>query len=165
MRRCWKKETSGPPEVVKCCCLLALMGDDCASWWLSFHVECPENDLCAVGDARNRLLGLEAVWSNDAKYVRFRWPELPLLEPTASENKGALRGELINVFVGYGRSDALEEESDRTSPSHRRFRRISSSSFGSMESSVRSSQPCFVLNCARARRFCSRRAICGEKKD
>lgn len=49
--------------------------------------------------------------------MRLRCPELPLLEPTASENKGALRGELISVLVGYGRSDALDEESERTSPS------------------------------------------------
>lgn len=28
IRRCWKKETSGPPDVVKCCCRLGLRGDD-----------------------------------------------------------------------------------------------------------------------------------------
>jgi len=61
---------------------------------------------------------------------------------------------------GYGRSDALDDESERTSVgSARRFLRSSSSTLGSMESSVRSSQPCLVLNFARARRFCKRRAI------
>ena len=57
----------------------------------------------------------------------------------------------------------LEEESERTSPSKMRRRR-SSSTFGSMMSSVRSSQPCFVLNCANARRPCSLRAIYREEK-
>lgn len=37
LRAPWKKETSGPVDVVKCCCRLGLIGDDCASWWLSFH--------------------------------------------------------------------------------------------------------------------------------
>jgi hypothetical protein len=40
------------------------------------------------------------VMSKDAVYVRFRWPELPLLEPIASENRGALSGELISALVG-----------------------------------------------------------------
>ena len=91
--------------------------------------------------------------------MRFRWPVLPLLDPMASEKKGAFRGELMRAPLGYGRSDALDEESESMSPSARRLRRISSSSFGSIESRVRSSQPCLVLNCARARRFWSRRAI------
>lgn len=92
--------------------------------------------------------------------MRLRCPVLPLLEPTASENRGALRGELMSARDGYGRSDALDDESERTSVgSVKRFLRISSSTFGSMESSVRSSQPCLVLNFARARRFCKRRAI------
>ena len=30
--RCWKKDTSGPAEVVKCCCRRGLMGEDCANW-------------------------------------------------------------------------------------------------------------------------------------
>lgn len=67
MRRERKKETSGPADVVKCCCLRGLMGEDCASWWFSFQVAEYANDLCAVGEPRNRLLGLEAVLSNDAK--------------------------------------------------------------------------------------------------
>lgn len=107
-----------------------------------------------MGEARKRLLGLEVVWSKEAIYVRLRWPELPLLEPTASENSGALSGELMSAFVGYGKSEALEEESERTSPSYSFLRRISSSILGSIESRARSSQPCLVLNCARARRFC-----------
>lgn len=53
----------------------------------------------------------------------------------------------------------LEEESDSTSASGRRFLRTSSI-LGSMWSSVRSSQPCFVLKWAKAKRPCSLRAIC-----
>jgi hypothetical protein len=93
------------------------MGDDCASWWLAFQLVVAEKDLCAVGDMRKRLPGLDEFWSKEATYVRLRWPELPLLEPTASENKGALRGELMSALVGYAMSDALEEESESTSPS------------------------------------------------
>lgn len=112
-----------------------------------------------MGDKRNRLLGLDEMASNEAKYERLRWPVLPLLDPMASENSGALSGELMRILEGYGKSETLDEESERTSPSTSRFLRISSSSLGSIESSVRSSQPCLVLNCARARRFCNRRAI------
>jgi hypothetical protein len=156
-------ETFGPAEVVKCCCRLGLMGEDCASWWCSFQDVWPVvKDRCAVGEALNRLLGLDNVWSNEAMYVRLRWPVLPLLEPIASEKKGALRGELIRVLEGYGRSEALDDESDMVSPSRILFRRISSSIFGSMVSSVRSSQPCLVLNCARASLFWRRRAIFGD---
>lgn len=152
--RVWKKETSGPLDVVKCCWRRGLMGEDCESWWLSFQAVWLEKDLCAVGDARKRLLGLDAIWSKDPRYVRFRWPELPLLDPMASEKRGALRGELMRVFLppGYGMSDALEEESE--SPSRARLRRISSSNLGSIVSRVSSSQPCLALNWARARRFC-----------
>lgn len=53
-----------------------------------------------MGDDRNRLVGLDMVMSNEAVYVRLRCPELPLLEVTASENRGALSGELINALVG-----------------------------------------------------------------
>lgn len=92
--------------------------------------------------------------SNEAIYVRLRWPVLPLLDPMASEKKGALSGELMRALVGYGRSEALDDESDRISPSCcMRFRRISSSILGSRVSRVRSSQPCCVLNWARASRF------------
>lgn len=93
--------------------------------------------------------------------MRFRWPVLPLLDPIASEKRGALRGELIRVLEGYGKSEALEEESDRISPSGRGIwlRRILSSNLGSILSRVRSSKPCFVLNCASARRFCNLLAI------
>lgn len=111
-----------------------------------------------MGDDRNRLVGLDMVMSNEAVYVRLRWPELPLLEVSPSENRGALSGELIRVLDGYGSSDVLDEESDRTSPSQMRRRR-SSSILGSIVSRVRSSQPCFVLNCAKAKRPCSLRAI------
>jgi hypothetical protein len=96
--------------------------------------------------------------SNEAMYVRLRWPELPLLEFTASEKRGALRGELMSVRVGYGRSEALDDESDWPSMSKAvtlvaRLRRSSSSTLGSMVSSVRSSQPCLALNWASARRL------------
>ena len=46
------------------------------------------------------MVGLDIVMSNDAVYVRLRCPELPLLEWIASENRGALSGELINVLDG-----------------------------------------------------------------
>lgn len=57
-------------------------------------------DLCGVGEVRNRFVGLDMVISNDAiLYVRLRWPVLPLLDPMASEKKGALSGELISVLL------------------------------------------------------------------
>jgi hypothetical protein len=150
-----KKEMLGPVAVVKCCCRLGLRGDELASWWWSFHGAWPAvKDRYDVGDVRNRLLGLDRVWSmsKEAMYVRLRWPVLPLLDIMASEKKGAFRGELMRALVGYGRSEALDDESERTS-SWIRFRRISSSTLGSIVSRVRSSQPCCVLNCARASRF------------
>lgn len=168
-RRVWKKDTSGPVDVVKCCWRRGLMGDDWASWWLPFQLPCPD-DLCAVGETLNRLLGLDAAASaaaataassNEAMYVRLRWPELPLLEFTASEKRGALRGELMSVLVGYGKSDALDDESECTSTSNvMRLRRSSSSTLGSMVSRERSSQPCLALNWARARRLWRCLAIC-----
>lgn len=90
--------------------------------------------------------------------MRLRWPVLPLLEPIASENRGAFKGELIKALVGYGRSEALEEESDKISPSAKRLRRraalccrSSSSYLGSITSRDRFSQPRLALNWARAR--------------
>ena len=136
-------------------------------------------DLWAVGESLKRLLGLEAAAasaaeataasSNEAMYVRLRWPELPLLEFTASEKRGALRGELISVRVGYGRSEALDDESDWPSMSKAaalvaRLRRSSSSTLGSIVSRVRSSQPCLALNWASARRLWRCLAICIEEK-
>jgi hypothetical protein len=70
---------------------------------MSFHVAWPEgNDLCAAGEPRNRLLGLDAALSKKVWYERFLCPVLPLLDPIASENigPGALRGELIRALVG-----------------------------------------------------------------
>lgn len=79
----------------------------------------------------------------------------------ASEKKGALRGDELRVARGYWKSEAeLDEVSDSMSPAEEgRWRRRCSSTFGSIKSRVRSSQPCLALNCASARRFCSLRAI------
>ena len=92
--------------------------------------------------------------------MRFLCPVLPLLDPMASENRGALSGELIRALVGYGSSEALEDESDNMSPSCSRLRRISSSNLGSIMSRVSFTRLCFVLNWAKARRFCNLLAIC-----
>lgn len=55
-----------------------------------------------MGDDRNRLAGLERAMSmsKEAMYVRLRCPVLPLLEPMASEKRGAFRGELMSPLVG-----------------------------------------------------------------
>ena len=74
--------------------------------------------------------------------MRFLWPELPLLEPKAFENKGAFKGEEPSSPLGYWKSETLDEESDSMSPlEDGRLRRSSSSIFGSMMSRARSSSP------------------------
>lgn len=111
-------------------------------------------DLPAVGEERYLLreeaelkFGSEKV----ALKVLFLWPELPLLEPIASENIGAFKGELSNA-LGYWKSDVLEEESERTSPPEvGRWRLSWSSTFGSMRSRERSSHPLLALYDASAR--------------
>lgn len=62
-----KNETSGPVEVVKCCCLRGLIGDDWMSClWARQEALLVLKDLCAVGDDRRRLVGLDMAMSNEA---------------------------------------------------------------------------------------------------
>ena len=149
------------------CCFLGLMGDDCARWCSSFHaVRGLKKSAFLPGDWRNRFLAELCdvgyapplnVWS----YVLFLCPELPLEDCNASEKIGPFIGEDASAR-GYWKSEYAEEEevSESISPEEEgRCRRSRSSSFGSISTRVRSCQPFFALNWARARRFWSFLAI------